>query len=389
MIVEPASPIAATRTIPTSDLTMQYAAIAPELEAAVLAVLRGGEFERGEELWELERELAAYLGVRYVVPVGSGYAALFIALRTLGIGPGDEVITVANTDITTCSAISHCGADIVWGDVDDRTFTIDPAQVEARLSPRTRAIVAVHLYGLPADMAPLADIASRRGIPLIEDAALAFGATVDGRYAGTAGAAGCFSFAPHKILGAYGDGGMVVTDDDALAAGARFLAGYGEPRRQSMATTDGRFLFMTEGYHSHLDLLQAAVLRVKLRYVDGWIAARRSRAALYDRLFAGSQVITPLVPAGRTHSYRNYVVRVPQRDRVRAALARSGIDTSLCYIPPLHLQPIYRAYGMGPGSLPVTERLADELLCLPIYPELSDEAVHTVASALLAALADH
>jgi dTDP-4-amino-4,6-dideoxygalactose transaminase len=389
MTVEPAAPTSAARTIPASDLTMQYAAIAPEVEAAMLAVLRGGEFERGEALWELERELSAYLGVRHVVPVGSGYAALFIALRALGIGPGDEVITVANTDITTCSAISHCGAEIVWVDVDDQTFTIDPAQVEARLSPRTRAIVAVHLYGLPADVASLTDIAKRHGIPLIEDAALAFGATVDGRSAGTVGAIGCFSFAPHKLLGAYGDGGMIVTDDDVLAAGARFLAGYGEPWRQSMAMSDGRFVFVTEGYHSHLDLIQAAVLRVKLQYVDGWIAARRSRAALYDRLFEGSEVVTPFVPTGHTHSYRNYVVRVPRRDRMRATLARNSIDTSLCYIPPLHLQPIYRAYGMGPGSLPVTERMADELLCLPMYPELSDHAVHIVASTLLAALADH
>jgi dTDP-4-amino-4,6-dideoxygalactose transaminase len=376
-------------TIRTSDLTSQYRSIQGEIDEAVGRVLAGGEFERGEELWALDRELAAYLGVRHVVPVGSGYAALFLALRALGVGPGDEVITVANTDITTCSAITHCGARIVWADVDEQTFTIDPESVAERISPRTRAFIAVHLYGLPADLPRLMELSRQHDIPLVEDAALAFGAAIGHRRVGSIGHLGCFSFAPHKILGGYGDGGMVVTDDDDLAERVRLLAGYGEPWRESMAGPDGRLTFLVEGYHSHLDLLQAAVLRVKLRHVDEWITARRSRAALYDRLLAGSDAITPVVPPGLTHVYRNYVVRLPQRDTTRAALAARGIDTSLLYLPPLHLQPVYDSYGLGPGSLRVTERLAEELLCLPIYPELCDEAVQTVAASLLVALEDH
>jgi dTDP-4-amino-4,6-dideoxygalactose transaminase len=373
-----------------SSLAEQYQTIRPEIEAAMGAVLASGEYERGEELWELERELASYLGVRWVIPVGSGYAALFLALRALGVGPGDEVVTAPNTDITTCAAISHCGATVVWADVEEATFNLDPASVAQQLSPRTRAIIAVHLYGLPADLTRLQPLAEQHGAALIEDASLAFGAMIDERHAGAIGLLGCFSFAPHKVLGAYGDGGMIVTDDTELARKARLLGGYGEPFRESMVGPDGRMNFLVEGHHNHLDLLQAAVLRVKLRYVDGWIAARRKWAALYDSLLAGTHrdVITPQVPAGFQHSYRNYVVRVPQRDRVRARLAERGIATGLLYLPPLHLQPAYQARGLGPGSFPVAERLAAELLCLPMYPELTEDAVRGVALELRNAVED-
>jgi dTDP-4-amino-4,6-dideoxygalactose transaminase len=377
-----------TVDIPMSDLRAQYASLRDQIDAAIRAVLEGGEFERGEEIWALEREIGAYLGVPHVVPVGSGYAALFLALRGLGVGPGDEVITVPNTDIATCSAISHCGARIVWADVDERTFNIDPDAAERAIGPRTRAIVAVHLYGLPADLPRLSAIAARHGVALVEDAALALGATIGERRAGSIGAVSSFSFAPHKVLGAYGDGGMVTTADADLAARIRLLAGYGEPWRESMSGPDGRLTILAEGYHSHLDLLQAAVLRVKLRHVEGWIAARRSRAALYDELLADAGVAIPHAPTGYGHVYRSYVVRVPQRDRMREALAQRGIETALLYLPPLHLQPVYRSYGFGPGSFPVTERLADELLCLPLYPELPDDAVRTVARELRLVLAD-
>jgi dTDP-4-amino-4,6-dideoxygalactose transaminase len=368
--------------IPAHDLVAQYESIDDEVIAAIRAVLAGGEFERGPELWDFEEEFAHACAATHGIGVGTGHAALFVALRALGIGAGDEVITVANTDISTCSAIGHAGASIVFVDVDDATFNIDPAAVEAAITPRTAAIVAVHLYGLPADMARLGEIARRHGLALVEDAALAFGSSVDGRPVGGLGHVGCFSFAPHKILGAYGDGGMITTSDDQLARRARLLAGYGEPWRESMAGPDGLLTILAEGYHTHLDVLQAAVLRVKLRHVGGWIARRRANAALYDELLAETAVTRPAVPSGRTHVYRNYVVRSTERDAVRAELARAGIETALLYIPPLHRQPVYESLGYEPGSLPATEAAAAELLCLPVYPELSDSDIRRVAREL-------
>jgi dTDP-4-amino-4,6-dideoxygalactose transaminase len=377
-----------TTAIGLSDLHAQYRALQPEIDAAMHAVLEAGEFERGTELRRFEAEFARFCGAQHAVAVGTGHAALFLALRALGIGPGDEVITVPNTDISTCAAISQCGARIVWADVREETFTIDPWQVADRISTRTRAIIAVHLYGLPADMSALRGVADPHGIPLIEDAALACGATIDGRRVGSIGRVGCFSFAPHKILGAYGDGGMITTDDADLAAHVRLIAGYGEPFEERMTDPDGRFVLLAEGYHSHLDLLQAAVLRVKLRHLEDWIAARLARARLYDRLLADSGAITPSVPSGMGHVYRTYVVRVPRRDRIRARLAERGIETGVHYVPPLHLQPVYRDKDLGPGAFPVVERLADELLCLPLYPELPEDAVRRVAAELRQAMVE-
>ena len=368
--------------ISAHDLVAQYDSIHDEVNDAIQAVLAGGEFERGEELWRFEEEFARACGASDGIGVGTGHAALFIALRALGVGPGDEVITVANTDISTCSAIGQCGARIVFADIDGSTFNADPAAVEAAVTPRTAAIVAVHLYGLPADVGALGDIAHRHGLALVEDAALAFGSSVEGRPVGALGSVGCFSFAPHKILGAYGDGGMITTNDKELARRARLLAGYGEPWRESMAGPDGRLTLLAEGYHTHLDLLQAAVLRVKLRHVGRWIMERRANAALYDELLADAPVVTPSVPEGRTHVYRNYVVRVQERDAVRAELARAGIETALLYVPPLHRQPVYEHLGYADGSLPVTEAAAADLLCLPVYPELPETAVGRVAGEL-------
>jgi len=372
--------------IPVSDLVDQYHSIQGEINEAAIRILASGEFERGEELWALESEIAAYCGVRRAIGVGSGYASLFLALRALDIGPGDEVITVANTDITTCSAISHCGATIVWVDVDERTFNMDPDRVQTLIGPRTRAIIAVHLYGLPADVAQLRRIADDHHLALIEDAALAFGATVQGRRVGSFGDITCLSFAPHKVLGAYGDGGMILTDRSDLADRIRVLAGYGEPWKESMAGPDGRLSLLVEGYHSHLDLLQAAILRVKLRHVDNWITARQNRAELYSLLLAGTDAVVPYVPPDRTHVFRNYVIRVRHRDQVRRALADRRIDTALLYLPPLHLQPVYCAYGRSAGSYPITERLADELLCLPLYPELQEKEVHHIAREVRSAM---
>jgi dTDP-4-amino-4,6-dideoxygalactose transaminase len=368
------------------DLRAQYSSIKDELEPAIEAVLSGGEFERGEELWRFEEEAAAYCGAEEAIGVGSGQAALFLALRALQVGPGDEVVTVPNTDISTVAAISHTGARPVFVDVDEDTHTIDVDAAVAALTTRTKAVIAVHLYGLPADLTRLVPVAHTRNVSVIEDAALAWGAEIDGRRVGAIGDIGCFSFAPHKILGAYGDGGLVVTNDADLAGGARLLGGYGEPFRESMQAPDGTFMLLAEGYHSHLDLLQAAVLRVKLRHVDGWIDARRRLASVYDQAFSGTDVRPQAAPAGVKHVYRSYVVRVPHRDRVRAALEEQGIETLLLYIPPLHLQPAYASLALARGSFPVAERLADELLCLPLYPELSDDTVRDVAAATVAAV---
>jgi dTDP-4-amino-4,6-dideoxygalactose transaminase len=373
--------------IPTQDLVAQYDRIHVEIDDAIRSVLVSGEFERGDELWRFEEEFAHACSTSFAVGVGTGHAALFIALRALGIGTGDEVITVANTDISTCSAIGQTGAGIVFADVDAETFNADIAAVEAAITPRTAAIVAVHLYGLPADMIQLERVARRHGLALIEDAALAFGSSVDGRPVGSLGHVGCFSFAPHKILGAYGDGGMITTGDEQLARRARLLAGYGEPWREAMTGPDGRLTILAEGYHSHLDLLQAAVLRVKLRHVNRWLEERRTIAELYDELLGGTTVTVPAVPQGRTHAYRNYVVRVAARDAVRAELARRGVETGLLYVPPLHLQPVYDRLGYAAGSLPVTEETCDDLLCLPLYPELPEASVHRVADELRRACA--
>ena len=365
--------------IPAHDLVVQYESIRDEIGAVMGRVLAAGEFERGEELWAFEEEFANRCGAARGVGVGTGHSALFVALKALGIGEGDEVITVANTDISTASAIGQCGARIVFVDIDEATFNIDPDAVEAAITSRTAAIIAVHLYGLPADLGRLAEISRRHGLALIEDAALAFGASVDGRPVGGIGDVGCFSFAPHKILGAYGDGGMITTSDEQLADKALLFAGYGERGRESMADSDGRLTILEEGYHTHLDLLQAAILRVKLHHVDTWIEQRRSRAALYEALLAGVDVTTPITLAGRTHVFRNYVVRLKDRDFARASLALEGIETALLYVPPLHLQPVYANLGYRRGSLPITEQVAEELLCLPVYPELSDEAVRRIA----------
>lgn len=367
----------------TSDLGAQYRGARDEIDAAIRAVLDGGEYERGEELWHLEEELAELCGVAHAVAVGSGLAALFLALRALDLGPGDEVITAPNTDISTCSAISHTGARVVWADVDLATHNLEPGGVERVITPRTKAIVAVHLYGLPAELGALGAIAGDHGLLLVEDAALALGARIEERPVGSIGRAASFSLAPTKILGAYGDGGFITTDDPTLARRARLLAGYGEPFRDAMTGPDGRLRLEVEGYHSHLDLLQAAILRVKLRHLPGWILRRRALAMRYDALLANVDGVTPpVVPAGVTHAYRNYVVRVRRRDWVHAVLAERGIQTSLLYLPPLHLQPVYRDRGLARGCFPNAERLADELLALPIYPELRDEDVDRVAAEL-------
>jgi dTDP-4-amino-4,6-dideoxygalactose transaminase len=296
------------------------------------------------------------------------------------------VISVPNSDISTTSAVSHCGAQVVWADIDGKTYNLDPNRIEERITPRTKAILPVHLYGHPADMDPIMEIARRHGLVVVEDAALATGARYNGRRVGTFGRAGCFSFAPSKILGAYGDGGIVVTDSNEVADRARLYRSYGEGGLEDQNYGEIRihapFSYGVEGLHAHLDNLQAAVLRVKLRKLDGWLQRRRQNAVHYDNLLQGHAVVLPHVQEGVEHAYRVYVIRVQSRDAVRRELAVRGVATGLHYVPPLHLQPVYHRLGYASGAFPVTEKAASELLCLPVFPELRPEQIEYVADSL-------
>jgi dTDP-4-amino-4,6-dideoxygalactose transaminase len=371
--------------VPGANLPAQYRSIKADIDQAIRRVIDSGEFERGPELDAFEDAFARFCGTRYAVAVGSGYAALFLALKAAGVGPGDEVITTANTDMATISAISHTGATPVLVDIDARTHNIDPTLIEARVTPRTRALMPIHLYGLPADMDAVMDIAARHDLVVVKDAALALGARYKGRRVGGIGHLGCFSFAPNKILGAYGDGGMVTTDDAHLAGQARLWGSYGEKR---VFETVGPIALLTpmdhdvEGYHNHLDTLQAAILSAKLPRVEGWIEKRRHLAAAYGQALSGLPLETPYVPEGHEHVYRNYVIQVPDRDQVRRHLARRGVSTYLLYIPPVHLQTVFQNRGYQAGDLPVTEAVANKLLCLPIYAELTEEQVAYVGQCL-------
>jgi dTDP-4-amino-4,6-dideoxygalactose transaminase len=354
-----------------NDLRPQYAAIQAEVDAAIRGVLERGWFVLGPEVEAFEAEFAAYCGARHAVGVGSGTEALHLALWACELGPGDEVITVAHTAVPTINAISLTGARPIFVDVDSATRTMDPAAAAAAITPRTRALLPVHLYGHTADMEPLRALARTHGLRLIEDAAQAHGAEYRGTRAGRLGDLAAFSFYPTKNLGAYGDGGMVVTDDPALAERLRLLRNYGQ--------TD-RYHHQIEGMNSRLDELQAAVLRVKLRHLDDWTAARRERAARYaERLRA---VAPPAEATWARHVYHLYVVCVPRRESVQAALAAAGIGTLVHYPIAAHLQPAYAHLAVARGSLRITERLADEVLSLPLYPELPLEQVDLVADTL-------
>ena len=362
-------------TIPFGDLKRQYEAIKPELDAAAARVLASGWYILGPEVQAFEQAFAAGCGVRHAVGVGNGTEALYLALVALGVGQGDEVITVANAAVYEPLTILQAGARPVFVDVDPRSHTLDPALIEAAITPRTRAIMPVHLYGRMADMDAILAIARRYRLAVVEDSAQAHGATLKGRAAGSLGACGCFSFYPSKNLGALGDGGMVVTDDDDLAARLRRLREYGWQQRYY--TTDAG------GINSRLDELQAALLNVKLAYLERWNERRRRIARRYHELLAGASLELPELREDGTHVYHLYVVRARERDRLHEALRARGVGTAVHYPLPAHLQPVYRDLGLAaPGSLPVTERLAGEVLSLPIYPELTDAEVDAVAAAV-------
>lgn len=361
--------------VPFLDLKAQYAALKPELDAALAGVFARGVFILGPEVAAFEQEFAAWVGTQNGVAVASGTDALHLALRACGIGPGDEVITVSFTAGATVAAVAMTGATPVLVDIDPRTYTMDPTLVEDAITPRTKAILPVHLYGHPADMTAIMDIARRRNLRVIEDCAQAHGAAWDGKPVGSIGDLGCFSFYPTKNLGAYGDGGFITTSDPELAERLKLLRQYGWVERDRS---------VLKGFNSRLDEMQAALLRVKLRYLQTWTEQRRALAAQYRHLLEHNhrELLLPQELPGARHVYHLFVVRSPQRDAVRQYLAGEGIGTLIHYPTPVHLQDAYADLGLGLGSLPMTEVLSGQILSLPLYPELPDEAVARVAAAL-------
>lgn len=359
--------------VPFVDLQVQYRTLAGELDAAVRGVCERADFVLGEEVRQFESEFAAYVGVPHAVGVGSGLDALALALRAYGIGPGDEVITTANTFIATVLAILAVGARPVLVDVDPVTYNMSPAALLAAITSRTRAVMPVHLYGQPADMDPILAAARRHNLVVIEDAAQAHGAIYRGRPAGSFGHAAAFSFYPGKNLGAYGDGGMVVTPDPGVAEKVRYLRNYGQRVK---------YHHVVVGTNSRLDTVQAAILRVKLRYLDRWNAARRAHAAAYDAGLASLPVVRPRVADGVEHVFHLYVIQVDDRDRVQAALAEKGISTGIHYPIPVHLQQAVAELGYREGQFPVTEAAAKRILSLPMYPELLPDQIQHVTYVL-------
>jgi dTDP-4-amino-4,6-dideoxygalactose transaminase len=359
--------------IPLVDLRAQYCAIADEVDAAMHRVVEQADFILGGDVEAFETEFAAYCEADHAVGVDSGLSALELGMRALGIGPGDEVLTPVNSFIASSSAISLTGATPVWVDADPETYNIDVDAARAAITPRTKAIMVVHLYGQPADMTAVAALAREHGLKIIEDACQAHGARWAGRRVGSFGDFAAFSFYPGKNLGAYGDGGIVTTADPDLAERMRVLRNYGQTRKYEHVTIAG---------NRRLDTLQAAVLRVKLRRLDEWNEARRRHAALYDQLLEGSGVMLPRSISLAEHVYHLYVVQVPAPRALQARLAERGISAGMHYPVPIHLQGAYRERGIGPGSFPVTERMAERVLSLPMYPELTDDQVERVSDAV-------
>jgi dTDP-4-amino-4,6-dideoxygalactose transaminase len=361
-------------TISILDLKAQYQSIKDEIDAAVLGVMDSGHFVLGPNVKALEQEVASYVNCQYGVGVASGSDALRLSFAALDIGPGDEVITTPFTFVATANTISHAGARPVFVDIDPVTFNIDPAKIEAAITERTRAIVPVHLYGQPAEMDEILEIARRHDLRVVEDCAQAIGAEDGGRRVGSFGDVACFSFYPTKNLGAYGDGGMVTTNDPDLAERIDVL------RRQG---GKNRYYHEVLGFNSRLDEMQAALLRVKLRHLDDWQAGRRRVAARYGELLSDVEVVrVPYVRPDVTHVYHQYTLRVPRRDDLQAHLQEQGIGSMIYYPLPLHRQGLYADLGYADGSLPVSEEAGHEVISLPMYPELTEEQIQRVAGTI-------
>lgn len=364
--------------VPLIDLKAQHRAIRPELDAAIGHALDDTAFILGSEVAAFESEFAAACGASFGIGTNSGTSALHLALLAAGIGPGDEVVTTPFTFIATVAAIGYTGATPVLADIDPRTFNLDPARIEAAITPRTKAILPVHLFGQPADMDPILEIARRRGLVVVEDAAQAHAAEYKGRRVGSLGDLACFSFYPTKNLGACGEGGMVVTGASAYAGAVRLLRDWG---------TDRKYEHRLRGYNYRMEGIQGAILRVKLRHLEAWTEARIAHAARYSRLLAASGAVLPATMAWARHVFHAYTIRVPQRDEVRARLLAAGIQTGIHYPTPVHLQPAWSGLGYRRGAFPVAEQTAAEVLSLPMYAELEPAQVEAVAAELAVAVA--
>ncbi len=356
------------------DLNRQYASIREQIQDALREVYESQHFILGPQVEALEKEIAAYCGTRYATGLASGTDALILALKACAVGPGDEVIVPAFTFFASAGAVSLLGATPVFADIQRDTFTLDPAQLESKITSHTRAIMPVHLYGQAANMEPIIEIARRHGLRVIEDNAQAIGATYHGRRTGSVGDVGCISFYPTKNLGAWGDGGMVVTNSEEISARIHKLRNYGFVHK---------YVSEEIGYNSRLDEIQAAVLRVKLRHLDEWNRARTGHASTYDSLLKKIRgLVAPKRADWGTHVFHQYTVLLPKRDLVQKYLAERNIGSTVYYPVPLHLQPAYKDLHYKPGDLPQSEQAAAEVLSLPIYPELTREQIQYVAAAL-------
>ena len=359
--------------IPLVDLHRQYLSIKSDIDAAVARVLESSQFVLGPEVEGFEREFARHSGTAEGVAVSSGTSALHLALLAAGIEPGDEVITVPFTFVATAAAICYTGAKPVFVDINHNTFTIDVTKIEAAITKRTKAILPVHLYGQPADMDPILEIAARHNLAVIEDACQAHGAFYKSRPVGSLGDAGCFSFYPGKNLGAYGEGGILVTNRTEIARKARMLRDWGQERK---------YHHVLKGFNYRMEGFQGAILRVKLRHLDQWTEARRSHAAVYGELLGESSVLVPQQAPYAHHVYHVYAVRHSDRDSLARTLHAHGVGTGIHYPVPVHLQPAYADLGHRVGDFPEAERAANEVLSLPMYPELTRTQIETVCAAV-------
>ena len=359
--------------IPLVDLKAQYRSIKPEVDAAIQGVLDSCQFTLGNEVAAFEDEFSAYCQAKQGIGVNSGTSALHLALLAAGVGRDDEVITVPFTFVATVSAIDYTGAKPVFVDIDPQTFTMDSAQLETAITQKTKAIIPVHLYGQCADMDPILEIANRHGLIVIEDAAQAHGAEYKGRRAGSMGDMGCFSFYPGKNLGAYGEAGMVVTDNPEFARVIRMLRDWGAEKK---------YHHVLKGYNFRMEGLQGAVLRVKLRHLEGWTEARRTAAAHYDRLLAGSGIATPQALPHNRHVYHIYAIRTAHRQAWHDSLLSQGIQTGIHYPTPVHLLPAFAGLDYAAGQFPHSEEAARTVLSLPMFPELTERPCETVAAAI-------
>jgi len=362
-------------TVPFLDLKAQYETIKTEIQSAIFKVLDSAQFVLGEEVAAFEREFATYSGAPHGVAVNTGTSALHLAMLAAGIGPGDEVITVPHTFVATAAAVKYTGARPVFVDIDPATFTMDAARIEAAITPRTRAILPVHLYGHPADMDPILEIARRRRLLVIEDAAQAHGAKYKGRPVGCLGDLGCFSFYPGKNLGACGEGGLVTTANEQYARTIRMLRDWGQDRK---------YHHLLAGYNYRMEGIQGAVLRVKLRHLEKWTEARRLHAGRYRELLADCGVGIPAEASWARHVYHVYAVRTPDREALMKALGERGVQTAIHYPVPVHLQPAYADPAHAQGSFPHSEKAAREVVSLPMFPEMTPAQQEQVSSALRA-----